>query len=144
METLEVNSQMEPIVAAYGIFWQMWPQFEQIDGERRLVGFEVELIGSHPSDANHLDPSCPMCHHVRSVLLDIADLMTKGEVDGNGLWYDIDSHWNSIFCLPVLRNRAAVSVSINVSWSRAADQAFETDLHSKIRTFLDRYGIHQR
>lgn len=144
MATAAVNSRVESIIAAYGIFWQMWPQFEQIGGERRLAGLEVELIGSHASDANHVDPSCPMCHHVRSVLLDIADLMTKDDVDGNALWYDVDSHWNSIFCLPALGNRAAVSVSINVSWSRSADQAFETDLQGKLKTFLDRYGIRQR
>ena len=122
----------------------MSPQVEQISGAQRLVGLEVELIGSHASDAKHLDPSCPMCQHVRSVLLDIAGLMTKGEVDGSALWYDVDSHWNSIFCLPALGNRAAVSVSINVSWSQAAEQAFATDLLNKIKTFLDRYGIHQR
>ena len=144
MATTAVNSRVESIVAAYGIFWQMWPQFEQVGGERCLVGIEVELIGSHASDANHLDPSCPMCHHVRSVLLDIADLMTKDDVDGNALRYDIDSHWNSIFCLPAFGNRAAVSVSINVSWSRATDQGFETDLQSRIKGFLDKYGIRQR
>ena len=144
MATSAVNSQVESIISAYGIFWQMWPQFEQVSGERRLVGLEVELIGSHASDANHVDPSCPMCHHVRSVLLDIADLMTKDDVDEKALRYDVDSHWNSIFCLPALGNRAAVSVSINVSWSRAASQGFENDLQNRIKSFLDRYGIRQR
>ena len=144
MATSTVNSQIESIIAAYGIFWQMWPQFEQVGGERRLVGLEVELIGSHASDANHLDPSCPMCHHVRSILVEIADLMTKDDVDGNALWYDVDSDWNSIFCLPALGYRAAVSVSINVSWSRATHQGFESDLQSKIKGFLNKYGIHQR
>jgi hypothetical protein len=144
MATLAVSSRVESVVAAYGIFWQMWPQFEQIGGERCLAGLEVELIGSHPAEASHVDPSCPMCHHVRSVLLEIADLMTKGDVEGNSLAYYVDSHWNSILCLPALGNRSAVSVSINVSWNRAADQAFETNLQNNIKAFLNKYGIHQR
>ena len=144
MATSVVNSRLESIIAAYGIFWQMWPQVEQIGGERRLIGLEVELIGFHASEASHVDPSCSMCHHVRSVLLDIAQLITNDDVDGNALWYDVDSHWNSIFRLPALGNRAAVSVSITISWSGTADQAFETDLQSKIKAFMDRYSIHQR
>ncbi|MBV9340872.1 MAG: hypothetical protein JO159_08285 [Acidobacteria bacterium] len=144
MATPAVNSRLESIIAAYGICWQMSLQVEQISGAQRLVGLEVELIGFHASDAGHLNPSCPMCHHVKSVLLDLAGLMTNDDVDGNALSYDLDSHLNSIFCLPALGNRAAVSVSITISWSGTADQAFETDLQSKIKAFMDRYSIHQR
>jgi len=143
MATSALTSSVKSVVAACNIFWQLWPQFEQNRGERRLVGLEVELIGSHPAEANHVDPSCPMCHHVRSVLLDIGDLMSRDVVHGDTLFYDIDSHWNSIFCLPAFGNRSVVSVSINVSWSGVADQVFETNLQSKIKTFLDQYGIHQ-
>ena len=75
MATPALNSRVQSLVTEYGVFWQFWPQFEQTHGERRLVGFEVELIGSHTSDLNHVDPACPTCRHVRSVLLAIADLM---------------------------------------------------------------------
>ena len=77
MATSALNSRVQSLVAEYGVFWQFWPQFEQTHGERRLVGFEVELIGSHTSDLNHLDPACPACRHVRSVLLAIADAMPR-------------------------------------------------------------------
>lgn len=132
-------------VAEYGVFWQLWPQFEQTHGERRLVGFEVELIGSHTSDLNHLDPSCATCHQVRSVLLAIAKLMS-GEiaVSRNSFTYNIDSHSNSILCLPALGNRSAVSVSVVVSWSPLNGQSLETDLLNELKTFLNRWGIHQR
>ena len=36
--------------------------------ERRVVGFEVELIGSHTSDLRYVDPSCSTRCHVRSAL----------------------------------------------------------------------------
>jgi hypothetical protein len=35
-------------------------------------------------------------------------------------------------------------VSLNVSWKRTSGQEFETDLQGKIKTFLAKYGIHQR
>ncbi len=59
MATPALNSQVQSLVAEYSVFWQFWPQFEQIHGERRLVGFELELIGSHTSDLNHLETLCP-------------------------------------------------------------------------------------
>jgi hypothetical protein len=145
MATPALNSRVQSLAIEYGVFWQLWPQFEQTHGERRLVAYEVELIGSHTSDLNHLDPACPTCRHVRSVLLALADLM-PGELalSRNSLTYDIDSHSNSILCLPALGNRSAVSVSIYVSWSRANGSAFETDLMNGIKMSLNRWGIHQR
>ncbi|HZW92835.1 MAG TPA: hypothetical protein VFF64_07775 [Candidatus Eremiobacteraceae bacterium] len=144
MATPALNSQVQSLVAEYSVFWQFWPQFEQIRGERRLVGFEVELIGSHTSDLNHVDPSCPTCRHVRSVLLAIVDLM-PGELtlSRNSFTYNIDPHSNSIVCLPALGNRSAVSVSIYVVWNRSNGQSFETDLLKEVKTFLNRWSIHQ-
>jgi hypothetical protein len=62
MATPALNS-LQSLVAEYGAFWQSWPQFEQICGERRLVGYEVELIASHTSDLNHGShmPGVPSC-----------------------------------------------------------------------------------
>ena len=145
MATLTLNSRVQSLVTEYGVFWQSWPQFDQTHGERRLVGFEVELIGFHTSDLNHLDPGCPTCHHVRSVLLAIVELM-PGELalSRNSLTYDIDSHSNSILCLPALGNRSAVSVSIYIFLNRSNGQSFETDLLNEVKASLNRWGIHQR
>jgi hypothetical protein len=145
MATPTLNSRLQFLVTEYGVFWQFWPQFEQTHGERCLVGFEVELIGSHTSDLNHVDPACPTCGHVRSVLLAIADLMPRdASLSGNSLTYNIDSHSNSIVCLPALGNRSAVWVSIYVFLNRANGESFEPDLLNEVKTFLNRWGIHQR
>jgi hypothetical protein len=95
MATPALNS-LQSLVAEYGAFWQSWPQFEQIRGGRHLVGYEVELIASHTSDLNHVDPTCPECRHVRSVLLEIAELMWGGQLQPrlrhvhNGLSLQLD------------------------------------------------------
>ena len=145
MATQTLNPQVQALVAEYSVFWQLWPQFEQMHGERRLVGFEVELIGFHTSDLNHLDPTCPACRHVRSVLLAITEAMPREtSFRRNYLTYNIDSHSNSILCLPALGNRSAVSVSMYVFWNRSNGQSSETDLLSEIKAFLSGWGIHQR
>jgi hypothetical protein len=145
MATSLLNSPAGSLISEYGVFWQVWPQFEAAGGERRLVGLEVELIGSHPADLNHVDPSCRICRRVRAVLLGIAEsIIEESAPHQKSLMYNIDSHSNSVLCLPVLGNRSAVSVSVNLSWNGAIGQVSETDLLSKIRTLLAKYGIHQR
>ena len=145
MATAVLNSRAQSLITEYGVFWQFWPQFEQAHGERRLAGFEVELIGSHTSDLNHVDPACPACRHVRSVLLAIADLMPgKLTLSRNSLAYHIDSHSNAIVCLPTLGNRSAVWVSIYIFLNRANGQSFEADLLDEVRTLLSNLGVHQR
>jgi len=140
-----LSPRVQSVVADYGVFWQLWPQFEQTGGERRLAGFEVELIGSHNSELSHVDPGCPMCHRVRSVLRGIADLMLReGVLNRDSLACSIDSHANSVLCLPALANRSAVSVSVHIFWSHPQGQALETDLLATIKTSLAKYGIHQR
>ena len=145
MATLALNSQVQSFVAEYGMFWQYWPQFEQTNGERRMLGFEVELIGSHASSLDHVDPACPRCRDVRAALLAIAHVLPREtKVGENAITYDVDSHSNLILCLPALGSRSAVSVSIYVSWSRSNGQSFETDLLTDIKNLLSGWGIHQR
>jgi hypothetical protein len=145
MTPLVSDPRFQSAVAEYGVFWQPWPQFDGINGERRAVGLEVELIGSHTSTLTHVDPTCPMCRHVRSVLLGIANLLFREvALSRNSVTCNIDSHSNSILCLPALGNRAAVSVSIYVFWNGTNGQAFETDLLREIKAFLGNCSIHQR
>ena len=84
-------------------------------GERQRVGVEVELIGSHTTAITHLDPACPMCIRLRSLLLSVANSLV-GEITASSpsITCDIDSHTNSILCLPASDSPAFVSVSLNV------------------------------
>jgi hypothetical protein len=143
MATSTSNSGLQATTAEYGIFWQVWPLIDIRAGERRPLGLEVELIGGHTLDLNHLDPTCPMCGNVKSVLLTIADLMISSVLKHDHLTYDLDSRPNSILCLPSLGNRPAVSVGIDVWWNDTS-KTLETDLLSEVKTFLSQYGIHQR
>ena len=145
MATPALNSRVKVVAKEYSVFWQSWPQFENANGEHRLVGIELELIGTHASDVKHLDPACALCRHVRSVLLAIADgILTEAVPTREVFTYLIDSHSNSILCLPALGNRSAVSVSVYIYWNGATGQPPDGDLLKAIKTYLDQSGIHQR
>jgi hypothetical protein len=61
----EASEHVQSEIADYGIFWQLWPLVDLRSGEHRPVGVEVELIGAHTLDVNHLDPACSKCHNVK-------------------------------------------------------------------------------
>jgi hypothetical protein len=145
MTATGLASPFRSAVDQYGVYWQVWQQFDASGGERELVGLEVELLGSHPSVASHVDPSCSQCQQVRSMLIAIANAtLSQAVPKGNSFTRSIDSHSNSVLCLPAFGNRSAVSVSIYVYWNHANRQAAETELLRNIKTSLAEFGIHQR
>lgn len=148
MVTSATQPEVNSFLRSSAVLWQLWPQHAVIHGERRQIGFELELIGSHTLDSNHLDPGCTQCYQLRSILLAIADQLAHDVFrDHDSVTYDIDPHSASIVCLPGLANRPCVTVSIIVTESHALDRAPGTlsDLVvSRARDYLAELGIPQR
>ena len=145
MTPAAVKSRPQASLTGYEIFWQLWPQFVGTGSERQSSGIEVELMGSHTPDLSPLDPACAICHRVRSVILGIANAVIEETVlKSRALTCVIDSHANSILCLPALGNRSLVSVSIYVHWRETDGRALETGVLSDIKALLAKWGIHQR
>jgi hypothetical protein len=84
-------------------------------------------------------PSCPI-----GIARDRGSCAHRGCSSQNILSHMVDSHSNSILCLPALGNRSAVSVSIYIYWNASNGQSSDTDLLTAIKTYLDKWGIHQR
>lgn len=148
MVTSATHPKLDGLLRSCAVLWQLWPQHAVLQGERRQIGFELELIASHTLDPNHLDPGCPQCHRLRSTLAAIAENLAH-ELFRNhdSVTYDIDPHSASIVCVPGLANRPCVTVSIIVTDNRALDRAAGglCDLVvSDAREYLADLGISQR
>ena len=145
MASALVIADLQSAVVGYGIFCELWPQFVRRSGEFQKVGFEVELIGSHTPEITHIDPACPMCSRVRTLLLAVArHIITGMTSDSRPITCSIDSHANSILCLPARGNRAFVWVSLNIFWSEKGRPSFEADMLRDIKDSLNKFGIRQR
>lgn len=148
MVTSATQPKLDDLLRSQAIVWQLWPQYAVLQGERRQIGFELELIGSHTLDASHLDPGCAQCHRIRSILVAIAENLAH-EVFRNhdSVTYDIDPHLASIVCLPGLANRPCVTVSIIVTDNHAlarATNVLSDSVVSNAREYLLELGILQR
>ena len=145
MASAVVIADLQSAVVKYGVFCELWPQFVGRSGERQRVGLEVELIGSHTHEITHIDPACPMCSRVRTLLLAVGRRIITGMTsDSRPITCRIDSHTNSILCLPARGNRSSVWVSLNIFWSEKARPSFEADVLCDIKDSLNKFGIRQR
>jgi len=140
MASVIVSSDLQSALTRYALFCKLWPQFVVRGGERQRVGLEAELIGSHTPDVNHIDPACPRCIRVRSLLTAVA----RGAISALSalpVTCSIDSHTNSILCLPARGNRSFVSVSLNIFWSDKAGSSLEADVLSDIKGCLSEFRV---
>ncbi len=124
MATAVTNAKRNGWLNGVAVFWHVWPYRTVIDREVRQIGFELELMGSHCVDPNHLDPGCPRCRRVRGALLVVAEHLANHVFPNlqESLTYEIDSHSTSIV---YSANRACVSVSIVVMHRHAFDRAID-------------------
>jgi len=142
---VEAGPNLTELVREYKICCEVWPEYLLVDGERRQVGFELELLGSHSSDTYDLDPICPMCKRARAALLAIAGSIVPRPL--NAVRYEIDTHSQSIMCAPRLGNRPFVTLSIHILHKHGFDQpidACETDCLKQIRGHLEELGVRER
>jgi len=145
MASAVVITDLQSAVVGYGVFCELWPQFLGRGGELQKVGLEVELIGSHTPEITHMNPACQMCSRVRTLLLAVArHIITGMTSDSRPITCSVDSHTNSILCLPARGNRSFVWVSINIFWSEKARSSLEADMLCDIKDSLSKLGIRQR
>jgi hypothetical protein len=124
LATAATNVKQNGWLNGFAVFWHVWPYRTVIDREVRQIGFELELMGSHCLDPNHLNPGCPQCRRVRSALLVVAKHLTDHVFPNleESLTYDIEPHPTSVV---YSANRACVTLSIIVMRRHAFDRAMD-------------------
>ncbi len=146
MATAVTNAKRNDWLNGFAVFWHMWPYRTVIDREVRQIGFELELIGSHCVDPNHLNPGCPQCRRVRSALLVVAEHLANHVFPNlqESLTYDIDPHPTSVV---YSANRACVTVSIIVMRRHAFDRPIDVSdnfVPGSVKQSMAELGIAER
>ncbi len=134
-------------VRSTDVFMHIWQAHGPNNGSGREPTVEVELIGSHTSNASHLDPSCPACRHLRSDLLSIAReaVQRLASTASAGITFDLYADPACIVCSPGDGQRPCVTVSIYVgSRSETSAQNGFPAAVGQLRQALVALGIRER
>lgn len=78
---------LRQIIEKHTVRYQVWPHYEMNDGKRVMVGFDLELHGTHDHGTTRLSPGCHLCTETYSDLHRIAEWMLP--TDQRPSQYDI-------------------------------------------------------
>ena len=52
------SPDVSELVRRYHVYWDVWPEYTFIKHEKRQIGFELDLAGTHGDEAEHPAPGC--------------------------------------------------------------------------------------
>lgn len=66
-------TELQALVVRHRIVYEVAPAAQILGGERRAIGFDLTLCGTHEDGAGHVMPGCRRCTPVFSALRSIAE-----------------------------------------------------------------------
>ena len=108
----EALAELKELVQRFRVCWEASPECTYQVGEKRKVGFSLELIGTHEPEVKHPDPGCEHCRRVFSALKRIASwIMPKEE---RPTVYEIDPYRQAISYSHARHDRPDVTLTIRI------------------------------
>lgn len=66
-------------IKRFRVYWESRPEYLYVRGEKRQIGFVLELAGTHEPGAKNPAPGCEQCQRVFAALHDIAEWILPRE-----------------------------------------------------------------
>lgn len=61
------------LIERFHVCWESWPEYAFINHEKRQIGFELDLSGTHTGGKQHPEPGCEQCLEIYQALVRIAE-----------------------------------------------------------------------
>jgi len=103
---------LKELVRQFRVCWEVWPEHIAVAGQRRQVGFALELSGTHEPAVDHPTPGCLHCRKVFAALQVIAVYILPR--DERQSMYDIEPFDSAIHYSPRRSNRLDVFLTIRI------------------------------
>ncbi|HEX2917610.1 MAG TPA: hypothetical protein VHN81_03775 [Edaphobacter sp.] len=78
METNAV-AELKQLIERHAVRYELWPHYEIADGKRVIVGFDLELYGTHDHGETRLSPGCRHCSETFADLRRVAEWILPKE-----------------------------------------------------------------
>lgn len=133
------------LIEKFRVCWEVWPEHLYIGGEKRQVGFTLELLGTHQSQSKHSGPGCPICKLIFALLHEIAEWILPKERRPST--YEIGSYEQAIRYSPLRNYRPDVLLNIKIlhreGFERPVD-ACEVRCLAEMKQRLTELGARER
>jgi len=68
-----IEQELKSIVEKHTVRYETWPHWEMHDARRVMVGFDLELHGTHDHGHSQLTPGCEICRQTYEDLKKVAE-----------------------------------------------------------------------
>ena len=72
-DTSPTSPDTRELIERFHVCWEVWPEYAFINHEKRQIGFELDLSGSHEDGVQHPEPGCEKCRETYQALVRIAE-----------------------------------------------------------------------
>ena len=103
---------LKELAQRFKVCWKVWPEYIFVGDQKRQVGYELELAGTHEAEVAHPEPGSEHCQHVYDALRQIAEYIIPRE--GRPSAYEIGPFDRSIRYWPLHSNRPDVMLTIRL------------------------------
>ncbi|HUX10362.1 MAG TPA: hypothetical protein VMW51_06935 [Terriglobia bacterium] len=143
--TAPQSSNIGELINRFQVCWDVWPEYTFINHEKRQIGFELDLAGTHEDGSEHAAPGCEKCREIYRALVQIAeDVLPTGNKDTTHQFepYDQGIHYS-----PRRGNRPEVILRIRIIHRKAFDSPVDEPQFrylKELQQHLEERGISQR
>ena len=75
----ETVKELKQIIEKQTVRYEVWPHYEIVKGDRVIVGFDLELYGTHEQGKTSLSPGCGLCEETYAGLRHLAESILPSE-----------------------------------------------------------------
>lgn len=145
MPTATPKSQdIRELVERFHVCQDVWPEYMFIEHEKRQIGFELDLSGSHNAAEEHPEPGCDECIGLYKALVRIAEEVLPPA--GNDTTYQFEPYDQAIHYSAQRGNRPEVVLRIRILHRKAFEQSVdpaEFQYMEILQRRLEEWGISQ-
>jgi hypothetical protein len=73
------DRELREIIERHTVRYKVWPHYEIASGNRVIVGFDLELYGTHEHGKTRLSPGCHLCQQTYADLRRLAESILPTE-----------------------------------------------------------------
>jgi len=114
---------LRELVQRFQVCWKASPELAYVGGEKRQIGYQLELAGTHEPGVEHPEPGCEHCQHVFAALRAIAEWILPRQTRDSR--YDIGPYDQAIRYSPAYRNRPDITLIVQIVHRRGFEQPVE-------------------
>lgn len=136
------ESSISKLVKRFHVCWEVWPEYAFIKHEKRQIGFELDLSGTHGNGGEHPEPGCEECREIYRALVQIAeDVLPKEQADTS---HQFEPYDQSIQYSSRHGNRPEVVLRIKIRRRQAFDDPVgpaQLEYLNKLEHDLEERGV---